>query len=96
VQAALKHFTDPDFWLHYRQLPDEIRLLADKKFALLKSNPRGIRQSGLRRSASFIPHELMAVIVRSPESAATACNGFGLVGIQPTIDCSNSCDQSFR
>jgi hypothetical protein len=36
----LKHFADPDFWFHYRQLPEEIRVLADKNFALLKADPR--------------------------------------------------------
>jgi len=35
----LNHFADPDFWFHYRQLPDDIRVLADKNFALLKENP---------------------------------------------------------
>src|SRR5881392_3320045 len=28
-----------DFWWHYRQLPDEVRELADKNFALLKQDP---------------------------------------------------------
>jgi hypothetical protein len=36
----LNHFADPDFWFHYRQLPDDIRELADKNFALLKADPR--------------------------------------------------------
>ena len=36
----MKHFADPDFWFHYRQLPENIRALADKNFALLKSDPR--------------------------------------------------------
>jgi hypothetical protein len=31
LHPALNHFADPDFWLHYRQLPDEIRELADKR-----------------------------------------------------------------
>jgi len=35
----LKHFTTPEFWFHYRQLPDPIQQLADKSFALLQSNP---------------------------------------------------------
>ena len=38
--TALKHFADPDFWFYYRQLPEEIRVLADKNFDLLKSDPR--------------------------------------------------------
>jgi hypothetical protein len=36
----LKHFASPDFWFHYRQLPENIRDLADKNFALLKESPR--------------------------------------------------------
>jgi hypothetical protein len=36
----LKHLADPDFWNHYRRLPDDIRDLADKNFALLKADPR--------------------------------------------------------
>jgi hypothetical protein len=36
----LNHFASPEFWLHYHQLPDDIRQLADKNFALLKADPR--------------------------------------------------------
>jgi len=36
----LKHFATPEFWFHYRQLPQDIRALADKSFELLRSNPR--------------------------------------------------------
>jgi hypothetical protein len=36
----LKHFASPEFWFHYRQLPENIRDLADKNFALLKESPR--------------------------------------------------------
>jgi hypothetical protein len=35
----LKHFADPDFWAAYNRLPDAVRELADKNFALLKSDP---------------------------------------------------------
>jgi hypothetical protein len=35
----LKHFANPDFWFHYRQLPPQIRAVADEKFALLKADP---------------------------------------------------------
>jgi len=38
--GTLNHFTSPEFWLHYRKLPDEIQRLADKEFALLKMDPR--------------------------------------------------------
>ena len=34
----MNHFATPDFWFHYRRLPDEIRDLADRNFALLKTD----------------------------------------------------------
>ncbi len=36
----MKHFATPRFWQHYRQLPLEVRNLADKNFELLKANPK--------------------------------------------------------
>jgi len=36
----LTHRAAPDFWSCYRALPAEVRELADKSFALLKSNPQ--------------------------------------------------------
>jgi hypothetical protein len=36
----VNHFASPDFWFHHRQLPPEMRDLADKNFELLKQNPR--------------------------------------------------------
>lgn len=35
----MKHRTLPRFWRHYRQLPQEVRDLADKNFELLKADP---------------------------------------------------------
>ena len=35
----MKHFASPDFWFHYRLLPETIQNLADKNFAFLKENP---------------------------------------------------------
>ena len=40
MHAALNHFADPDFWFHYRRLPDNIRALADRNFELLKRDAR--------------------------------------------------------
>ena len=34
----MNHLTLPRYWRHYRQLPDEVRELADKNFALLKAD----------------------------------------------------------
>lgn len=36
----MKHFTSSDFWALYGKLPQEIRELADKSYALMKANPR--------------------------------------------------------
>ena len=36
----MKHLASPRFWTLYEALPPEIRSLADKNFALLRSNPR--------------------------------------------------------
>ena len=30
----------PQFWQHYARLPEEVRLVADKNYALLKQDPR--------------------------------------------------------
>ena len=35
----MNHFTSPEFWRQYRQLPAEVAELADKNFSLLKQNP---------------------------------------------------------
>ena len=34
----MNHFASTDFWRFYRLLPDEVRELADKNFALLKQD----------------------------------------------------------
>lgn len=36
----LKHFTTPEFWECYRQLPKEIQELDDKNYELLKADPK--------------------------------------------------------
>ena len=36
----MNHFATPEFWSHYRQLPENVRVLADKSFELLRVNPR--------------------------------------------------------
>ncbi len=35
----MKHFTTPEFWVHYHALPEIVQRLATKNFALLKANP---------------------------------------------------------
>lgn len=36
----MNHFASADFWLHYRKLPAEVQVLADKNFELMKQDPR--------------------------------------------------------
>jgi hypothetical protein len=36
----LNHHASPEFWECYRDLPAEVRDLADKAFSLLQANPR--------------------------------------------------------
>jgi hypothetical protein len=36
----MKHFTLPCFWRHYYQLPENVRLLADKNHQLLIVDPQ--------------------------------------------------------
>ena len=36
----MKHYASPQFWRTYRQLPADVRALADKNFKLLKSDPK--------------------------------------------------------
>jgi len=35
----MNHFATSEFWYLYRRLPEQVRLLADKNFALLRSDP---------------------------------------------------------
>lgn len=35
----MKHFASPDFWSHYKELPEHIQKLADKNFEILKLHP---------------------------------------------------------
>jgi hypothetical protein len=36
----MRHFASPVFWEAYAKLPDNVRALADKNYALLKENPQ--------------------------------------------------------
>jgi hypothetical protein len=36
----VRHFASPTFWETYAKLPENIRALADRNYALLKQNPR--------------------------------------------------------
>lgn len=36
----MRHFTIPDYWNYYQELPNKIQYFADKNFKILKENPR--------------------------------------------------------
>ncbi len=36
----MRHFASPAFWEAYQRLPENVRVLADKNYALLKQNPQ--------------------------------------------------------
>jgi hypothetical protein len=38
--VPVNHFATPEFWFHYRQLPEETREVADRCFAILQADPR--------------------------------------------------------
>lgn len=36
----MRHFASPRFWQAYERLPEQVRALADKNYALLKNDPQ--------------------------------------------------------
>jgi len=36
----MRHRANPRFWAHYKSLPEEVRQLADRCYALLRQDPR--------------------------------------------------------
>jgi hypothetical protein len=36
----VNHYTTADFWACYRQLPEAVKRVADRHYALLRANPR--------------------------------------------------------
>lgn len=40
MSALVRHFASPQFWRLYRQLPPDVRDLADKNFQLLKADSK--------------------------------------------------------
>ena len=65
----MRHFATPEFWARYRKLPDEIRQLADKNFAILKQNPEHpslrFKKMGILWSARVGLHYRAVAKVRS-------------------------------
>jgi hypothetical protein len=40
LHRSVSHIANPRFWACYRQLPDDIRRLADESYQLLRRNPK--------------------------------------------------------
>ncbi len=36
----MSHYATPEFWFHYRQLPEDVQRTADKNYQLLADNPQ--------------------------------------------------------
>ena len=70
MQAALKHFASPEFWLYYRHLPSTVRDLADKNFQLLKDDPKH-PSLHLKRVQSF----WSVRVGRAYRALGTTCEG---------------------
>jgi len=73
----MKHFASPDFWFHYRLLPENIQDLADKNFSLLKENSRhpSLR---LKKWEYFGRQELESATGHWEKKEKRASSGFGL------------------
>ena len=39
MSKTLKHYANPTFWEKYKELPENIKKLANRNFELLKKNP---------------------------------------------------------
>jgi hypothetical protein len=63
------------FWKCYEQLPQEIQELADRKFALFKSNPRH-PSLGFKKKGGVLS-TLVAAIAPSPANGAGSTIGSG-------------------
>jgi hypothetical protein len=88
VHSALNHFATPGFWFHYRQLPPDIRELADKNFALLRNDPRhpSLR---FKKIGQFWSARVGPDIVRLQENARTLSSGSGLGLMTNMSNCSH-------
>jgi hypothetical protein len=63
----VNHYAAPSFWAGYKSLPQSVRLLADKAFALMKSDPRRpslhLKKVGRLWSARGLHHRVLGVEV---------------------------------
>jgi hypothetical protein len=72
----VNHFATPDFWSCYRHLPDAVRELADKNFALLRSDPHHPSLRFKQIGAFYWPVS-GCITARWPERGPRARSGSG-------------------
>jgi hypothetical protein len=67
----VKHRANPRFWKRYESLPDEVQQLADRCYALLRSDPEHpslhFKKIGRLRSVRIGLHYRALAVVRSDE-----------------------------
>src|SRR3954471_15719371 len=75
----MNHFATPDFWYAYRQLPSDMREVADKNFDLLRQDPHhpSLR---LKIIGSYWSARGRLAL---PGTGARPCGGLGLVLDRP-------------
>jgi mRNA-degrading endonuclease RelE of RelBE toxin-antitoxin system len=73
------HFASPSFWEAYAKLPENVRALADKNYALLKENPQHpslqLKKLGRFwsvRVGSFVTRYVSLAAVRGWQAPASA------------------------
>jgi hypothetical protein len=85
----VRHFAGPSFWEGYAKLPENIRALADKNYALLKENPRHPSLQ-LKKVGRFWSVHVGSPTARWLSKSMQVCCGFGLALTPTTTPLSDS------
>jgi hypothetical protein len=72
----MRHYASPKFWEEYRQLPEQVRVLADKNYTLLKQDPRHPSLQ-FKKIGRFWSVRLGCAIARWRSRMATTWSGSG-------------------
>jgi hypothetical protein len=72
----MRHFASPAFWQAYEKLPAPVRELADKNYALLKTDPQhpSLR---LKKVGRYWSVRVACAIARWRPKSTAGCCGFG-------------------
>lgn len=74
----MRHLASPAFWQSYTKLPENIRALADKNYALLKDNPRFCGDRELGGLEGKFARELCAPPLGARPAASRSCSASAL------------------